>query len=123
MPIMTPETLIEAVEALERAPGSLVSSTDIMAWCHQRAIDYGPPANSHFWNSDREEAAGAHRILKFKVSATKNGLNYFARRLDAPRAPASAAGHAGRAEARANGWVECVWIPPWDWQNATVPLP
>lgn len=119
---MTPDVLLEVVEALEEVPGGLVSSTQIMRWCDQHRIDYGPPVNSYFWNSDLAEAAAQHRLLKFKTSATKNGRNYFARRMGVPPAPEGAAGHPGRKAARANGWVECVWTPPtWDWKNAQVP--
>ena len=123
VPIMTPDLLLEAVEALEEEPGALVSAIDIMAWSDDHDVDYGPPVNSHFWNSDLEEARGRHRLLKFKTAATKNARNYFTRRLKAPLAPAGAEGHPGRVVARANGWVECVWRDPWDWQNAQVPAP
>ncbi len=123
MRIMTPDLLLEAVEVLEEVPGGLVSSVDIMTWCDQHHVEYGPPVNTHFWNSDLAEASDQHRLLKFKTSARKNARNYFARRLGAPPAPAGAAGHPGREAARANGWVECVWLAPWDWENARVPPP
>jgi hypothetical protein len=123
MPIMTADILLRAIQALEPYPGGLVSATDIMEWCRDHGIDYGPAVNTHFWNSDLEEAGGQHRVLKFKTTARKTGRNFFARRLGAPRAPHTASSHPGRAEARAKGWAECVWIGPWDWKNAQVPPP
>jgi hypothetical protein len=123
MPVMTPDILLDVVEALEAAPGRLVSSVAIMEWCAQNGIDYGPPVNTHFWNSDLVEAVGAHRLLKFKTSPSQRGRNYFARRLGACPAPGTASGHPGRAEARVKRWVECVWNSPWDFLNAKVPPP
>ncbi len=121
MSTMTPNILLDAVRALESRPGALVSATDIMAWCRKHHVDYAPPVNKHFWDSDLEEAKSQHRLLKFKTAPKKRARNYFARRLDAPRAPGSASSHPGRKEARANGWVECVWMSPWNWKNAQVP--
>jgi hypothetical protein len=126
MPIMTPDVLVAAVLALESSPGRLVSAPDIMAWCREQRppIDYGPPANSYFWNSDYEEAAGRHRLLKFKKKPTRTSCNFFARRLGASAAPGPASAHPGRGEARANGWVECAWLgASWDWPSALVPPP
>jgi hypothetical protein len=123
MTIMTADLLVKAVQALELQPGGLVSATDITEWCRQHGIDYGPPVNSHFLNADLKEAGSQHRLLKFKTAPSRAGRNFFARRLDAPRAPGPASGHPGREEALKNGWVECAWIPPWGWKNAQVPLP
>jgi len=123
MPPMTPNVLLQAIRALENKPGQLVSATKIMEWCRHNGIDYGSPMNTHFWKSDLAEAVGQHRLLKFKTSPTKRGRNYFARRLEAPRAPGPASSHPGRAEARAKALVECVWLQPWDYENAQVPPP
>lgn len=137
MPTMTNEDVVRAVMELQEFAGALVSTAEIPQWCKRQRppIDYGPGIpganNKLFWKADHDEARGEHRLLKFKEDSTTGASRaHLALRLNAKRAPASASGHPGRAQARQRGWVECRWLPGankgrgnWDWKNAKVPSP
>jgi hypothetical protein len=126
MPFMTPDILVQILHAIAQ-DGDLVASTAVDEYCDGHGIvreTAGAPNNNIFWNCDLAEAAGQHRVLKFKEAPTRNAKNWFALRGEHPRAPAPADGHVGRQRARGLGWVECVWLgTKWDWENAAVPPP
>jgi len=126
LPPMTAEDLVRAVIATATASAPLVSGQAIEGWCLREAIDYGAgDHNSLFQAADFAEAAGQHRLLKFRRNNTqRNAEVFWALRADAPRALARIGNHAGRKFAHANGWVECVWsLDKWEWQAAQTPQP
>jgi hypothetical protein len=128
MPDMTVDSFVQAVAALG-PNGELVPGVDIERWCGEHGITIhveGGPKNGIWWGCDLAEAGGQHRLLKFKVSATKTSPNFFALRGPHPRAPSPAGGHLGRMQAREHSYVECRWDPlhnRWDWEGAETPLP
>lgn len=117
---MTPDQLVCAVTALEKRPGCLVAARDITEWCKKHGI----PTGHNQWGFKKAsdlEAGCAHRLLKFKKAPTRNARDFFARRLDHPKAFAPVGKHCGRNEARRQAWVECEWVGYWDWRNAKAP--
>ena len=103
MPMLTYDLLVNIVTKLAATRDPLVEAKAIIRHCQAHGIDIqgGDKAKyAAFWSADLDEAKGAHRLQKFKRSATPQARNAWC----------LTSGLAGaRVWATANGWLLVPW--------------
>jgi hypothetical protein len=113
--LITADMLVQLVINMSSPSEPLVKATEIIAFCIANGIDIqgsGGSKNQALWDADRSEAAGQHRLQKFKRSATKRARNAWSLSTPLNAACAWADGH---------GWVIVPWSSVdqiWKWELA-----
>ncbi len=116
---VTPDILVDTVSVLAaQHPGGLVPATDVVKACSDRGIVCGHNG-FRLHDADLTEAAGAHRLLRFKRGLHRNAQVFLALRGESDSAPTRDRSHPARTHADRWGWVECTWAEDLRrWRNA-----